>query len=297
MDIVSLRAHADDGLPFRIKLESVNKGIGLAALLLPFVLLFVSALGNTCPGIDSISHYYYARLGGDILVGTLCFIGLQMTFFYHLPAAPGGQQQAVDGYLGHNTWDIRAARLAGLCAFGVALVPTTGKGCEDYGGLASRVFLTNTQGGHATQAPDTPVTGTASFDFWATLGINDGLLTYMHYGSAAGMFLVLAYYSLVVFPRPQSPASVTATGLCHGNKRLRNIAYRTCGVLILVAIGALVYKFIRSFGLEDPLQGFSAWNRANLTFWFEALGLVAFGLSWCLKGRLFGLLRDEPPLA
>ena len=64
-----------------------------------------------------------------------------------------------------------------------------------------------------------------------------------------------------------------------------------------MAIGALVYKFIRSFGLEDPLQGFSAWNRANLTFWFEALGLVAFGLSWCLKGRLFGLLRDEPPLA
>ncbi|KRS18900.1 hypothetical protein [Roseovarius indicus] len=297
MDIVSLRAHADDGLPFRIKLESVNKGIGLAALLLPFALLFISALGNTCPGIDSISHYYYSRLGGDILVGTLCFIGLQMTFFYHLPAATGGREQAVDGYLGHNKWDIRAARFAGLCAFGVALMPTSGKGCEDYGGLVSRVFLKDSQGGHAVQSPDVPLEGTASFDFWPTFGINAEIFTMIHYAAAAGMFLVLAYYSLVVFTRPQSPASVSATGRSVANKRLRNLLYRIFGGLILVALGALLYKFIRYLGLDDPIGGFAGWNRANLTFWFETLGLVAFGLSWCLKGRLFGLLRDDPPPA
>lgn len=289
MDINELRAHSDDGLPFRVSLEAVNKGVGIVAFGLPFALLAVSALGNTCAGIDSISHYYYSRLGGDILVGALCFIGVLLAFFYKLPTQ-NGTRAMVDGYLGHSKWDMRAAKFAGVCAFGVALAPTTGPGCEDFGGTVARLFLTQTTGGHALPPPADLIDGTASFDFWPSLGIDSGVLTMIHYGSALGMFAVLAYFSIVVFPRPQSATAYDDTGARAMSKAWRNLAYRLLGGLILVAIGALIYKFLALNSKPAKLAG---WNGANLTFWFEALGLMAFGLSWSLKGRLFDIFRDD----
>jgi hypothetical protein len=285
MNRSELEQHSGDGLPFRVSLEAVNKGVGLVAFLLPFVLLAVWQFGGTCTGIDSISHYYYSRLGGDLLVGALCFIGTLMLFFYKLPAAPAGGAPAVDGYLGHRWWDIWAARFAGLCAFGVALAPTSGTGCEEFKGSVARVFLLNAQGGE----DKLPILGESSFDFWATLGVNGGFLSYTHYISALGMFLVLAYFSLIVFPRPQSASAVAPNGQITSRKYNRNLLYRTCGVLICVAIVGLIYKFLVH---EAGSDGLKAWNLANLTFWYEALGLVAFGLSWSAKGRLFAIFRD-----
>jgi hypothetical protein len=286
MDKDDLRQHLGDGLPFRVSLEAVNKGVGLVAFGLPFALLAIWFLGGTCKGIDSISHYYYTRLGGDLLVGALCFIGTLLLFFYNLPTAPDGGVAAVDGYLGHGIWDIRGARLAGLCAFGVALAPTSGTGCEDFSGGVARVFLTGTTGGELSL----PVVGELGFDFWRTLNIDNGILTYTHYGSALGMFLVLAYFSLVVFPRPQSASSIQADNQPEMRKHVRNWTYRFCGGLIIVAILGLAYNFLAH---SPGTQGYIDWNRANLTFWFEALGLVAFGVSWSLKGRLFAIFRDS----
>ena len=281
-----LLQHSGDGLPFRVSLEAVNKGVGLVAFGLPFVLLAIWRLGGTCAGIDSISHYYFTRLGGDILVGALTLIGVLMLFFYKLPPAPTGGVAAVDGYLGHGIWDIRAARFAGLCAFGVAFAPTSGTGCEDFSDGVARVFLLGAKGGELSL----PVAGTPSFDFWATLGIKNGLLTFTHYGSALGMFLVLAYFSLVVFPRPQSISSYSEGNVPESRKINRNRVYRICGVLILIAIVGLIYKF---FVHDAGSSGLKDWNVRNLTFWFEALGLVAFGVSWSLKGRLFKFFRDD----
>jgi len=300
MDIATLQAHRGDGLPFRVSLEAVNKAVGVVALGLPFVLLAVTWLGNSCPGIDSISHYYYVRLGGDLMVGSLFLIGVLLTFFYKAP-------EPVDGYLGHSKWDIWAARFAGLCAFGVALSPTTGSGCEDYAGMSVRLFLSGASGiggldldsarqalvsGDANQLAalaETIRDTNVGFDFWGTFGVTEGLPTYIHYGAALGMFLVLAYYALVVFPRPQS-ASALDDGAVKATKWRRDLAYRLCGVAILISIGALVYKFL---SLPDGSDGLTGWNGRDLTFWFEALALFAFGVSWSIKGRLFAFLRDE----
>ncbi|WP_050529036.1 hypothetical protein [Pseudaestuariivita atlantica] len=289
-----------DGLPFRVSLEAVNKGVGLVALGLPFVLLAVTWLGNTCPDIDSISHYYYSRLGGDILVGSLCFIGVLLLFFYRAPVA-------VDGYLGHHPRDIWLARLAGLAAFGVALVPTAGSGCEDFAGNTVRLFLTGAAGKDGLDLPAAREIilsadpdkiadlvaalepARVGFDFWSTLGISGGMLTFIHYGSALVMFLVLAYFAYVVFPRPQTVAAQARAHQDDPRKRRRNLLYKTCGILILVAIGALGAKFL-FLGEDSP--ALATWNRYDLTFWFEALGLVAFGVSWSIKGRIFEFLRD-----
>lgn len=295
-----LAAHRGQGLPFRVSLEAVNKGVGLVALGLPFVLLAVTWLGNTCPDIDSISHYYYSRLGGDILVGALCFIGVLMLFFYQAPGP-------VDGYLGHHPIDIWLVRLAGICAFGVALVPTAGSGCEDFAGNTVRMFLSGASG---TAGLDIPAAREimdsqdlariaelsaalevtrVGFDFWGTLGITGGVLTAVHYLSALGMFLVLAYYSLVVFPRPQSATAKASGTDWKASKKRRNLFYRICGGLILLAIAALAYKFLTMAEGSDAVK---KWNARDLTFWFEALALVAFGASWAVKGRIFDFLRD-----
>jgi len=110
--------NGSDDLPFSISLRRVNKGVGYVALLLPFCLLLVTWFTNTCFN-ESISHYYFSRIGGDLFVGGLVFIGLMLTFFYSFT---GGEQ--VDGYRAHRWHDIRAARLAGVCALLIAFSPT-----------------------------------------------------------------------------------------------------------------------------------------------------------------------------
>jgi hypothetical protein len=295
-----LNSNAGRGLPFRVSLEAVNKAVGLVALGLPFALLAVSAIGGTCRGIDSISHYYYSRLGGDLLVGALCLIGTLLAFFYKAPGP-------VDGYLGHSRRDMIAVRIAGLCAFGVALVPAAGSGCENFAGGITRLFLSGASGSAALDmgalrdtlgAQDaaqiaelaTALGSTdAGFDFWGTLGVSSTIVTKIHYLSALGMFLVLAYYALVVFPRPQSVSALQGTG-CTGRKRWRNRLYRTCGGLIVLAMLALGYF---SVFLQNGCGEGCVWNRLNLTFWFEALALVAFGVSWSVKGRVFSALHDR----
>ncbi|MAY86464.1 MAG: hypothetical protein CML02_07100 [Pseudooceanicola sp.] len=300
METQHLNRNAGRGLPFRVSLEAVNKAVGLVALGLPFVLLTVSAAGGTCRGIDSISHYYYTRLGGDLLVGSLFLIGTLLAFFYKAPGP-------VDGYLGHTRRDMIAVRIAGLCAFGVALVPAASSGCEEFAGAVTRLFLSGASGAAALDmaalrdtlgSSDAALiaelaaaleTTNASFDFWGTLGVSSTLITKIHYLSALGMFAVLAYYALVVFPRPQSVSALRGAG-CTGRKLWRNRLYRTCGGLIVLAILALGYF---SFFIQKGCAEGCTWNRLNLTFWFEALALVAFGVSWSAKGRVFSALRDR----
>lgn len=279
-----------DGLPFRVSLEAINKGVGLVALGLPFALLAVWAVGGTCDGINSISHYYFTRLGGDLLVGALCFIGTLLLFFFKLPFEKGQATVSVDGFKKIGRKEIIAARLAGLCAFGVALLPTTDSGCEVYEDEVARVFLSGTKGSDVANT----LTGTPGFDFWVAFGNPDGWLGYTHYGSAIGMFAVLAYFSLFVFTRQQSPNALGGNQGFGSKKKARNGTYYTCGALILISMIAMMYKFLT---MEEGSKELASWNAANLTFWFEALGLVAFGVSWCVKGRLFAIFRDPGEVA
>lgn len=283
----------DSGLPFQVSLRAINKSVGVVAFGLPFALLLAGRLSDACPTIDSISHYYFTRIGGDLLVGALSFIGVLLLFFYKLPDGQTGTTGRVDGYLGHRPLDIWLARLAGLCALGVAFVPTGGPGCETFGGSTARVFLTNTTGGHS--ADPSAVAGVPGFGFWHGIGIGNVILTNLHFISAGGMFLVLAYFSIVVFRRPQSSAA-TIRGendeiRLAQNKGRRNFWYLVFGLLILLAIVALALK---ALFFKEGTDRLAWWNQNDLTFWFEALALIAFGLSWSMKGRLwpFDRMKD-----
>lgn len=138
-------------------------------------------------------------------------------------------------YRGYEKKDDRAGDLASLFAVGVALFPTT------------------------------PEAGADSID---------RIIGAVHFGFAAAMFLVLAYFCLVLFrkgdpiPTPQ--------------KLQRNMIYTVCGYLILACIVAIALVLLLPWGSKV----------AHAVFWLEAIAIWAFGLSWFTKGE--GFLRDVP---
>jgi hypothetical protein len=81
----------------------------------------------------------------------------------------------------------------------------------------------------------------------------------LHYSSAAGLFGALIYFAGVLFPKTN--ASVVLKP-----KRTRNRIYRSCALVMALAVGSI------------PLV--PGW-----TFWAESLALWAFGLSWFVKGE------------
>jgi hypothetical protein len=91
----------------------------------------------------------------------------------------------------------------------------------------------------------------------------------VHFGSALGLFLILAYFALFLFTK--------SSGNPTPQKRIRNAIYRLCGVSMLcciVAIGVYYAALVNT--------ALSAWQPV---FWLESLALWSFGISWFVKGE------------
>jgi hypothetical protein len=97
----------------------------------------------------------------------------------------------------------------------------------------------------------------------------------IHFLSASGLFLVLAYFSLVLFTK--------SGGEPTPRKVIRNRVYVACGVSILGCILTVgVYTWLlQETGVAD----------VQPVFWLESLALWSFGISWAVKGE--ALLADR----
>lgn len=101
---------------------------------------------------------------------------------------------------------------------------------------------------------------------------------------AALFFLTLAYFSLFLFTkshpdRPRTP-----------EKKKRDRIYQVAGYTIVASIGLIgILGAIKILGLvsKEVVQAVEAWNPA---FWLESIAVVAFGISWAVKGQ--ALLAD-----
>ena len=93
---------------------------------------------------------------------------------------------------------------------------------------------------------------------------------YIHYGSAIVLFLAFACFALFLFPRtdPEKPKPSKAHPL-PPDKRWRNRFYIACGAVMLVC---LVWAAI-------------ALGYGKSIYWPETIALIAFSLSWLVKGR------------
>lgn len=141
-------------------------------------------------------------------------------------------------YEGYSKVDARAADLAGLMALGVAYFPTS--------------------------------VSTAFTVCLPSQIVSD--VSWLHYLSAATLFLILAFFCLVLFTMTSDPENMT------DQKRQRNVLYNVCGYGILVCMAVIVWSL--------------SWDEATVlkykpVFMMEAFALLLFSVSWLVKGEFF----------
>jgi hypothetical protein len=99
---------------------------------------------------------------------------------------------------------------------------------------------------------------------------------YLHYGSSALFFILLGINSYFLFTLGDKENWTKS-------KSIRNGIYRVCGLVIFASLLTLA---ILSMILGDELVA-TVW-----TFVFETVMLLAFGISWLVKGET--LFTDKP---
>lgn len=111
-------------------------------------------------------------------------------------------------------------------------------------------------------------------------GSGEWAVSSLHMASAGTLFVLLAFFSLVLFTKNDEDEGVPMTAA----KRTRNVVFRICGwtivgVIVLVLVGLAV---------DYP----ESWRSL---FVLETIGVMAFGLSWLVKSGIFGILADREP--
>ena len=101
-------------------------------------------------------------------------------------------------------------------------------------------------------------------------------VAWIHYSSAAIMFVVLAFFCYAFYRR--------AIAKGHLQARVRGAIYAVCGIGILAAIAAMGY---------DALLGTLSRLIPQFTFYGEATGLIAFGISWLTASRVVPVITAE----
>jgi hypothetical protein len=242
---------------------TLRKVVGCIGLLLPAGLLIgESVLASGLP--DSMSAYYYTGMR-NLFVGALCALGVFLI-----------------SYAGFDDWDRWLTNVAGAGAILVAFLPTKPAVCA----RNARTCL--------------PPSVRA-------LSTEQGWVGDFHLLFAAVTFIALGCMALrfaKTSPRaykpidPDGPRTVAKvlTRAWNGlglqkpeydhrtaEKKKRNVVYRTCGVAIL----SCVVLAAGSNLLPQPIQSELPWF-----FIFEAIAVIAFGVSWLVKGAT--LLKDRP---
>lgn len=104
---------------------------------------------------------------------------------------------------------------------------------------------------------------------------DEKLVATLHLVCACILFVLLAVFSLFLFTQTGDASQTPEKGR-------RNQVYRVCGAVIVAAIVLVAASNI----VEPP----SAWHSL---FWLESIAVVAFGISWLVKGYSPPLWADR----
>jgi len=158
-------------------------------------------------------------------------------------------------YTGYDSTDATAGNIACLFALGVALCPT------GYDGPINTCI--------AELHPE-------------------GIVSTIHFISAAGLFLTLSYFSLCRFTKTsQKPEKCwkrlqikNHENRPTGRKLIRNRIYVACGLIMIGCILLIgIYQLLSDTSFGEVL------SKLKPVFWLETLALWAFGFSWLTKGN------------
>jgi hypothetical protein len=102
---------------------------------------------------------------------------------------------------------------------------------------------------------------------------------YLHHIFAFLFFVSLIYFALVLFTKTDPDGTPTK------RKLQRNLVYRVCGVLMSLCVALIPLQALLPSALRSRVRAYDP------VFWLESLAIVAFGVSWMVKGG--ALLQDE----
>ena len=245
---------------------------GGAAFCLPVVMWIGGKF--TCD-LTALSQFYYDKYLGTVFVGLLFFVSALMLI-----------------YNGDNRRTALIATIGGIFAIGVAIFPTTGRGCFEDNTYDARVFSQAVFSEAADTTPKLPDykddgNNTGNELDPATLLVLFPYVEYLHMISTAGLLVVLILFCAVVFPRHLSE---TQRGV--RQKKFRNSVYYTCAAFMTAAGLVLLLHNLTDGGIWNGKITEQQWREWRVVFWLETVILWGFGVSWMTKGRVSGLLRD-----
>lgn len=107
--------------------------------------------------------------------------------------------------------------------------------------------------------------------------INDTISGYIHLIFSALFFLLLSFNSIFLFTK-HGPGVITI------QKKHRNTIYRICGIVMIVSMFLIITY-------TTYLKKTLIW-KAHPVLILETIALMAFGISWLVKGHT--LYRDKP---
>lgn len=124
------------------------------------------------------------------------------------------------------------------------------------------------------------VVGVALFPCTPEAGatIIDHIIGYVHLAFAILFFLTLIYIALFLFTKTDPNRPPTR------KKLQRNIVYKICGYAMTICI-VLIFVY-----LILPPTTASVFEPLNPVYWLETFTVLAFGVSWLVKGE--ALLKD-----
>lgn len=233
-------AHLDDVQAlFRVRMA-----LGLLGFVLAGAILLYAAVIGAVP--SSISATYHSPLG-DVLVGTLCAIGVFLLAYRDFD--PEDYVGAPPAMILTKHVDRWVARLSGAGAIGVALLPV------------DPVAVSACEPVQASMR-DCGITGFVWHNNW------------MHYGAALAFLLGICVLCFRFFPRDRAGQRGGIMGVA------RLGFYYLAGAVIALCI-ALLGWLLWQDGSDAPL---AAWlNARDGFFWLEMVAVLAFASAWIVK--------------
>ena len=244
---------------YKLNQNFLARCVGLVAIGLPLLMLTSLFVEGACMRA-SVSHFYYEVFYGDLFVGAMFFIG---TFLL----AYRGETRAENGL----------ATSAGLGAFGTALFPARGDGCQD-DTFSTRLFAYVSEDND--KLPMEPLVGTTAEGYFRMVELSHIL----HSIFAIMLSGFLAYYALAVFTRV-IPSQRNADGTLKPAKKRRNLIYKFTGFAIIFAILSMTVQMTLKLAFEYDVP---YWETYSGSFIAEMVAMSAFGLGWIVKGRALG---------
>lgn len=218
-------------------------------------------LQNPSSGQFSISYATMRKFVGWLGLSLPFILPAGYVIFFSRHGFPG----SISGYYYTG---MRNYLVAALCVLGVLFV--------GYDAYHDRLdfWITNFSGIFAVGVAFFPTAPPAASPHQKDIG-------YIHFVFAALLFTMLAIMALR-FSKTNPDSAPTS------QKSRRNVIYRICAALIAAS---MLVAFVTNF-LPAPIK-----QSMPSLFWFEAIAVVAFSVSWLVKGETIPVLNDKLPVA